>query len=205
MDEPKVVKNIIGGEHTIGQNKWALSLVRKFNADHAYLILESLNEKNEPVVMDFHLVVKKDSNEKKGDVVCRNISNKLEELKEIGESCSSYTWEVNHEQVLKLSQKVKEQKKLADEDKINYVYMGKSKISGGFASLAEDAQVSLGTTSDNASVDTLLREGHNCGSWAVAMAQDLGLPFRGNYVPFVAFIPRIDIMDEPDTKMCVIL
>lgn len=216
MEEKKDFANIIGGNHIINKDIWALSLVRKFNADHGYLIMEGISDDNQRIIMDAHLVVKTGSNEKKAKIIYRDISgnNKLQELQKIGQSCSSYTWNISRFQADTFVSLVQSEQQRADEDKINYVQFGPSKISGGFVSLPDDAKASLGNYSDNAFMDTLLREGHNCGSWAIAMVRALQLPFKGNYVPFIfSYIPPIDIDNghhdgdaEPDsTQNCLMM
>jgi hypothetical protein len=44
----------------------------------------------------------------------------------------------------------------------------------------------------------LLRDGHNCGSWAFAMVKALQLPFQGKYMPFIAFNPKEIIEGQHD-------
>lgn len=187
MNEQQEFKNLIGGKHTINQRIWALSLVRKFDADHAYLIMEGIGDDNQRIVMDAHLVVKKGSNDKKGDIVYRDISDRLEELQKIGISCSSYTWNISRFQVNTFDSLIQSEQQRAKENKINYVQFGQAKITGVFVSLADDEKASLG---DNPLIDALTRDGHNCGSWAVAMVRALQLPFKGNYMPFFFNRPK---------------
>lgn len=209
MNEPKEFTNLIGGEHTINQDIWALSLIRKFNADHAYLVMEGINSEQERIIMDAHLVQKK-SNPKMADIVYRDISERFDELQAIGQSCSAYTWNINRFQADALVTLIQSEQQRANEDKINYVEFGKAKITGVFVSLPEDAKASLG---DNASIDALMRDGHNCGSWAIAMVRKLELPFKGNYMPFLFVRPKSLIQDrhngdakEPDSQQkCLIM
>ena len=200
-------KNIIGGQHDIDQNIWALSLVRKEGADHAYLILEGIDEKGERIIEDMHLVVKKGTNGRKGEVVSRSTlyhpTFKLEDIIEVSSDCSSYTWNVNSAQVQKLKELVQSEKQRADKNEINYVLFGDPVLSGIVgASLDQmrstESKEALAKKSDNHSMDMLLRTGHNCGSWAIAMARALELQFRTSWLSFVAVYPAKEIQGAHD-------
>lgn len=182
------LRTIVGGQHLITPSRWALSLVRKANADHAYLILEGVDENNERFCMDAHLVVKK-TNERKADIVFRGIP--VNQLKEIGDSCHAYTWTLSKEAGETLITTIKSEKARADRNEINYVLAGKTQVNTFISnSLWNESKESLENHSQNASIEGLTRDGHSCCSWAISMVKSLGLPTPSSFTPFIVCVPR---------------
>jgi ribulose 1,5-bisphosphate carboxylase large subunit-like protein len=200
------LKNIIGGNIVLTEDYWALSLVRKENADHAYLILEGV-EQGERFIRDAHLVIKEDGNDKKADIIYREIS--IQKLQEVGANCSSYTWNISKPQAEALINLIQSEQQRAQNNEINYVLMGQSKLNNVFAHSAQSLNTEA-HSANNASIDMLTREGHNCHSWAIAMVRTIGLKFANHWTSFIAVIPRLEVQGthyadepEPDTKCLV--
>ncbi len=202
--ETKRVMNIIGGKHPLTQEKWAVSIVRKYKSpQHAYLILEGLNEKDARIVMDAHLMVKKGTDEQKGLVVFRQIS--VSDLEEVGNNCHSYTWGIRKEQGQALVALIESEAIRANNNEINYTLFGKAKFEGALsnsffsktsvAKLEQMKHSSVNSKSNyysHASCDMLLRGGHNCYSWAKAMIKAIQLEYPASierWSEFVAVIP----------------
>lgn len=235
-------QNVIGGHHVINQNVYALSLVRKFAAQHAYLILESINEQGEHVTHDAHLVVKEGTGNTKADIVYRVIE--LDQLMEVSEGCHSITWNISREQAEALLALIEAEQGRAENNLINYITLGKSKASGflGSASKASGSEASNDSIQDirvrinqeidglpedargkfeefqlkakfasMESVDMLLREGHSCISWAIAMIKAMQIDYDPGYFKTLVFVNPNTIVngnhngnDDPTTK-CVLL
>lgn len=207
------VRTMVGGQHLLTPNQWALSLVRNRDADHAYLILEGVDDKHTRVCMDAHLVVKK-SNDRKADIVLRGIT--VNQLKEVGEACHSYTWSISKAQAEQLITAIKAEKARADKDEINYVMAGKTLVNTFVSnSLWNESKESLENHSQNVSVDALTRAGHSCCSWAIAMIKSMHLPTPTNFTAFIACVPKDlvrgthngdEVLEEPTTiKPCSIM
>lgn len=201
-----VLNNLIGGKHKIsdeGGGLYALSLVRKFKKDHAYLILEGVIN-GERVVNEAHLVT---YDEKKAAIETPKLNMKskktVEYLNKIGKSCSCFTWNISHAQATKFLELVNAEM----EKDINYVLPGSTPISGIFASSnPEDKKM------DSVSVDSLARKGHNCCSWAIAMIETMGLTFTKSWFSFIAVVPHLEVRGQHNaddkhepTSSCLIM
>jgi len=150
--------NIIGGHHTLSKNDWVLSMVRKFGADHAFLVIEGIQD-NQYVAFDAHLVIKEGSQGRKGCIVLRKLalaqvesltqethslsatdhffeaikcdkSISLRELTNKGKGCSSMSWGISKEAVIACIALIEAFKVRGDQDKIDYIVTGKT-YSGG--------------------------------------------------------------------------
>jgi len=206
------MRNLIGNTHEITQNMWALSLVRKMEADHAYLILEGVDEEGGRATHDAHFVVKAGTNNKKGEVVFREYLS-ISKLREVAEGCHSYTWALEKAQVDRFIEIVR-----AEQVKdIDYVMGGKTNISGLFGASLEGAGSSeskeslVNSSLNNPSLDLLLRKGHNCGSWAVGVVQALGLKAPTSWLSCVIHVPRNEVKgthnadEEEPTTRCLMM
>lgn len=127
--------NLIGGNHMIDQNVYALSFVRKLAADHAYLILETIDENGARKTFDAHLVIKEGSGNTKADIVFREIS--LQNLGEVAEGCHSITWNISRLQSVALRALIDAEKARANQNLINYILFGKSSTSGFITSASK--------------------------------------------------------------------
>lgn len=211
--QPNQIRSVVGGQHLLDPNTWALSLVRKIEADHAYLIIEGVDDNQARICMDAHLVVKK-SNERKADIIFRGIT--FNQLKAVGEACHSFTWTLSKAQAEQLMASIKADKARADNDEINYVMAGKTLVNTFVSnSLWNESKVSLENHSKNVSIDALTREGHSCCSWAIAMIKSLHLSTPDNFTAFIACVPKDlvkgthngdEVLDEPTTvRRCIMM
>lgn len=202
------MKSIIGGDHCISKDVWALSLVCKLNKEHAYLILEGVDEKEQRIIRDAHLVIKDGTNNKKAKIIFRTIS--FEELKAAGAGCHRQTWDVSAtraEAFIKLVEAEQERD-------INYLLFGQAPVlAGTFVSMApaggyksvDDSKNNKSLAYVGHSCDMLHRpKGHNCVSWAKAMLKAMQLPVTGSWLSFIAEIPSLEVPKEPQTD-CLIL
>lgn len=173
------MKNLIGGKHIINEQCGALSLVRKKAKDkehHAYLILETVHGEDAKFY-DIHLVQSK-QDKTKASIIQREIT--VDDIMKVGEDCHSFTWNVNETQMQQLQELINSEIKRANEGKINYIKLGESKVSGKMGASLDNAHSTaskekLQTVSTNASMQALLRDGHNCYSWARGIVEALGL------------------------------
>lgn len=175
------VQNIIGGRHRISPRSGALSLVRKFDQAHAYLILEQY-EGDERVISDMHLVIKRETEKlpnKKADIVHRELD--VDDLLELGKKgLHSITWSVTQDQMKQLAELLKQEKKRVANNEIDYHVVGNALAAGLFGASLQAAQsesVRLWSVEhQKGSVsEYLLRRGHNCYSWAQGMAMNIGV------------------------------
>jgi len=151
--------NLIGGAHLLSNKKWVLSMVRKPDATHAFLVIEGMLA-NKYIAYDAHLVIKEGSNGKKGSIVFRQLalsqvesltqqtntpssaghylqsikcdkSVSLKELQNKGKGCSSMSWGISREQAIACIALIEAFKIRGEEDKIDYIVTGKT-YTGGF-------------------------------------------------------------------------
>lgn len=204
--------NIIGGRHIISEDSWALSLVRRLKKEHAFLIIEGIDD-GARYTFDAHLVVKEGSNNTKADIIYSEVE--VDKLIHIGEKCHSITWNISRAQAIALRALIEAEKARADAGKIDYVMLGGSKAGGVFASTLDASELNSVVKASQASVedkrmaidqaiealpdtprgkykaftlnasylstecvDLLLREGHNCCSWAVVMIQAIQIKYH---------------------------
>jgi hypothetical protein len=174
------MRSIIGN-NLIDDQIGALSLVRKFNAAHAYLILE-YKHKGEQSAEDIHLVVKRGTegdHPPKADIVYReNLS--FEQLHEVAAGCYSVTWSVTQEEIAKLRELVSSEQVRTANNSIDYHVVGNVSMAGLFgASLqavqSHDIHQWSQQNSKGSVSDYLLVNGHNCYSWAQAIVMNIGL------------------------------
>ncbi len=208
----KSFQNIIGGKHIISEDNWALSLVRRLGKEHAFLIIEGVDNGTR-YTFDAHLVVKDGSNNTKADIIYSEVE--VDKLLHVGEKCHSITWNISRAQAVALRALIEAEKARADEGRINYVMLGGSKAGGIFAASLDTSGLDGVITASQASVedkrrlveqaidelsetargkyqefklkasymslecvDLLLREGHNCCSWAVVMIQAIQIKYN---------------------------
>lgn len=205
-------RNMIGGNHLLSEEYGALSLVRKFGAAHAYLVLERVNE-GERLTVDVHLVVKhgtEDLPNQKGEIVYREIGFQM--LYDLSQGCHSVTWSIDTKQMEAFERLVKQEKKRADQDEIGYCVVGYAKGAGLFGSSLEQLKSesikewSIQHSHSSAS-EFLLKREHNCYSWAQAMVINLGFSPPTKWSECFAKDPRRviegardgDASEEPST------
>lgn len=180
MKRENHTRNLINPSHFISERQGALSLVRKLGADHAYLVLERLNRDGKRCIVDAHLVIKKGTEKQPrplGHVIYRAIT--LGDLMKLSMDCHSVTWGVSEDQMETFDEIVKAQQKQAAEDKIEYVVFGKAAAAGSSGASLEQFHSKVlkdwSVAHKKGSVsDYLLRKGHNCFSWAVAVVLNVG-------------------------------
>jgi len=180
MQQDNFQKSLIAGRDLISENQGALSLVRKFGAQHAYLVLERLKEGGQRYTVDAHLVIKQgteDAPRPLGDIVYREIT--LVDLMKLSEGCHSVTWGVSEDQMETFEKIIEDQQTRAAENKIEYLVFGKAAAAGLFGvSLQQSHSEALeawSVANKKGSVsDYLLRKGHNCYSWALSVVLNIG-------------------------------
>lgn len=190
------VANIIGGRHLIGSQLGALSLVRKLNEAHAYLILEQYHN-GEFFFNKMHLVIKRGTEEsanKKADVLQRSLT--LDEvLKLQSQGLYSVTWSVTQQQIQQLMTLFEQEIKRVANNEIDYHTVGNASTAGLFGASLQAAQSeslrlwSIAHHKGSAS-EYLLRRGHNCYSWTQAMAVAIGVNPPTHWHEFFAKDPR---------------
>jgi len=192
-----------------------------------------------------HLVVKEDTNDKKAKSVYKDIA--FEELKTIGEGCHSISYRIPRSKAIALMALVESEVERGDNDGINYILLGKSKVSGKFgdssaSTTSVDTEMSVervdnykkslekkmetyvkntpkffGQLTSTASyislecADALLRDGHSCVSWAIAMIKAMQLKYHESALSVFAMIPSLELKgkrdaDDPDpTTKCLLM
>lgn len=211
MENTNEIRNMIGGTHFINEEKWSLSLVRKLGQDHAYLILEGI-ENGSHVCIQAHLVIKDNTDNKKANIIYDSIG--CDKLKQLCQGCNSYTWQITKEQGQALIKMIKDEKAKSDRNEINYVLTGKTKLNTFFnASLTNDSNASVENKSRNVSVDALVVKGHSCCSWSIAMIETLKLPAPKSFSPVFVCVPKhiikgsynADRLEPETTARCSIM
>lgn len=165
--------NYIGGEHEISQEQGAISLVRRQNRTHAFLVVEYVDDKDEQQVYKIDFVLKEGSQDK-ANITCEAMS--LDDLCNLGTECYSTTWELSTIKREMLDEHVANEKARADRDEIDYQRVGDSPIAGSLGSSMTKAlspdrkEMQKGSSR---SCDPLVWKGHNCYSWAVAALRSI--------------------------------
>jgi hypothetical protein len=167
------------GEKEISKNNWVLSLVRKFDKDHAFLILEGINSDGSRCMKQAHLFIKEDSNNKKAIIVYKLIT--LESLRELSEGCKSISWDITKIQSKAVRALIRSEVDRGARGEIDYVITGNSKVNGLFGDSLEQSHLDESKNysaekTNNAAMYALLKSGHNCYSWAYAMVKAIQLP-----------------------------
>lgn len=156
-----------------------------------------------PVIYGISLWVKEGTQHKKARIEIEE-SLQEARLAEIGKDCSSYTWAITPLQAQILYCFSYLEKERGDKDQINYVLVGSTYWGKGAAffskssglesvskpivesnfynyknsivsrSMPDDVKANVLSVAEN-SKDSLLRDGHNCLSWAIAMLKTIHL------------------------------
>lgn len=189
-------------EFTFDEKHSILSLVRdaKGFKDHAYLILERLkngvkDKRREDIAI--HLKIKTGRQNKKAIIQSYEID--IRKLESIAQHQTAICYRINKEEERQLFELVENEKQRGDDDKINYQQMGKSQINGLLGKiLVEHGSVASkdfleNKSGNNSSMDSLLRDSHNCISWCYAMLEALGLKTPHNPTHLVVMVPSVDI------------
>ncbi len=202
--------NAVGGRYIIDENQGALSLVRKFGAAHAFLLLEGMMH-GKRHMLEIHLVIKEGTENKavpKADIIFWAID--IDRLKKLAAGCYHTSWAVTPEQIRALEMIVVEEQGRANRGEIDYFLPGKAPAAGFFgASLQQSRSEALrewSTQHKKGSVsDYLLRSGHNCYSWAASVVRAVGLNPPTSFVETFIKDPRRTIVGdaEPTTKCLV--
>jgi hypothetical protein len=135
MDQEKIsLKTIVGGMHIITNDIWALSLVRRLDKEHAFLLLEGVYE-GRRVAIRIDLKCKEGTNNTKAEIVSRELN--VPELIDLAADLHSITWNINTEQRKALQDLIEAEKLRSEAGLINYIMPGKSKVSGSVAASTE--------------------------------------------------------------------
>lgn len=165
------------GDKEITHEKAAISLVRKFDKDHSFLVLEKLDKQGNREMKQAHLFIKEDSNNKKAIIVYKDID--LDALKELSEGCHAITWTLDRDGANYFKSLVEFEVNRSAQGKIDYVITGNSKINGLFGDSLEQSNLDnakkQSEQTNNMYMASLLTHGHNCFSWADAMITALQL------------------------------
>ncbi len=216
----------------IDKENWALSLVRQDGDDHSFIVLEGVDAHGRLVLNEAHLAlkaiavahdgrVKRDKTQVQFDYV----STTEDKLKEFGKNCISETWKITKmekniiEMRIRAYQNLRMVKYRNDErQSYNYNLLGAPTLFGGSVGGSLDASGSnsikeqsiksgeksteSGAVSLGKSSLSVLREGHNCLSWAEELVRCVRPDFNKNSVvaKFVV-VPRIEL---PSSGCCIL-
>ncbi len=142
-------KTIVGGDHRIDDDLWAVSLVRRLGEEHAFLLLEGISDARR-FAIKIDLKCKPDSNNTKAEIVSREIN--IAELIHLGSNCHSITWTIDPKQRKDLLDLVEAEKLRGEAGLINYIMLGNSKVSGSVAGSAEASGLYASLNASQASV-----------------------------------------------------
>lgn len=179
----ETIYNWIGGRHFLNQNQCAVSLVLRKDGGHAYILIESLDERGHLKAFEAHLGTI--------DHIRSNIdtiNTNLERLKSIAENNKARTWDITRGEKNQLVDKILEDQEYYRTHEVPYVKVGTSKMSGfignaldGMGSKASkeksieknhqsllDHEGFFAGSAQNShdSIDAFLRRGPNCVAWA---------------------------------------
>ena len=210
VERGRHVYNVFGGHYFIHEEQGVLSLVRKFNAAHAFLVLESIMH-SQRHLLEIHLVIKNGTENTpipKADILFRNIS--VDRLKALAAGCHHASWAVTPEQMRALELIVVAEMSRSHRNEIDYFLAGNAPAAGFFgASLQQSKSEALrewSVQNKKSSVsDYLLGSGHNCYSWAKAVVQALGLNPPTSFVEAFIKDPRLTIGEEEPNTTCSLL
>lgn len=216
------MRNIIGAKHVITPDIWALSFVRRSGQDHCFLILEGVDHNNDLILkrIDFGYKeiqpIKYEGTKKiqdakfdvtYGQVYDRDIS--MAQLEKLGTNCIYKSWEITKDEKEKLDRWIKDYQKL---ENIKYNLAGKAKVGGMFGAsldvshLQETKQASIDAAEASAKKGSslgqvalaVLREGHNCTSWAIEAIRQIRPSFdEAHIIAKFVVIPQVEL---PSTK-----
>jgi hypothetical protein len=213
-------RSIFNDEHKLAEGEWILTLTRRNNSSHAFLILEGLDAKEEPIRKRAELAFKEIAPGKydplRTQIYCYDLSgDKLELMRRDQGDYVCRTF------ILNLSEKQRFDDKIeADQSReFRYNLGGHTKISGFLGTslassgsegarassvAAAERKVAEGggpsKASGHASLATL-EDGHNCLSWAEEAIRYVNpaLDPRGKFAKFVIAVPQIEL------TTCIIL
>jgi len=208
-ENSKLERNLIGGESFIGQRQGALSLVRKFKCKHAYLILEYLDKNNERISMQAHLFIDEETKNKRSPnakIYYKKLT--LKKLIDLSSESSqgklySVTWNINVDKMRLFDTIVTEQVARAKAGKIKYSEPGKAPMAGSIGTSLHASKLQAceewSTMKSRGSVSQyLLKNGHNCYSWAQAVAMQLDVKPPHTWLEFFIKDPtRVLHADKP--------
>ena len=204
--------NVIGGNQALNDSCCALSLVRNNGGNHAYLILEMI-EDGVRKTMKAHLLIKENSDDKKATIVHGPVSiDELVGMQAAG--LNSFTWGISRLQARAFVALVEAERERGDNDEIDYVIPGKTSIGGSCGRSLESLGAERSTQRSEeyldrfkarypdcsavqisvVSLDSLLREGHNCLTWAESMIKALQLPYCDRLGHVFAANPKMTIV-----------
>lgn len=213
-------RSVINDKRKLVEGEWVLSLVRRKNTAHAYLILEGLENKEVTIRKRAELAFKETA-PKKRDPLRTQIyyydltDDRLELMRRDQNDYLCKTFIITPEEKVRLDTKIE-----ADQDReIPYNLGGHTKSSGFFGASLASAGPSESRASSIASAEkkveggsssgyslghsslATLRDGHNCLSWAEETVCYLNpkLDPRGGFAKYVIAVPQLELTS------CVIL
>ncbi|MBA2653242.1 MAG: hypothetical protein H0U73_13400, partial [Tatlockia sp.] len=217
------MRNLISGDFELTPERWILSILRRKNGDHAFLILEGLDSENKRVISRAELGYRKD--EKSADLSDRSHYQiyftpqvNVELLRKTAEAKTFcyQSFSINTKQKDEFLATVQREVKSSAEQKLPYVTFGNQHaLAGGFfgssvervggqskkqASI-EANHSSLGHNNSvpflHETIDASLQRGHSCVSWASEKMQQ----FCPDYNPSLSSqlfitVPQIELPEE---------
>lgn len=171
-DEERIaLKTIVGGKHMISSDVWALSLVRRLDKEHAFLVLEGVYDGGR-VATRIDLKCKEGTNNTKAEIVTRELN--VTELIDLGADVYSITWNIDTEQRKALLDLIEAEKLRSQAGLINYITLGNSKAGGSVATSTEASglyashnasQVSIQESRENIDKQLKLMPEESAGRW----------------------------------------
>lgn len=183
--------SLISQYHSIDNTLWALSLVRKNNTEHAFLVLEGIDETNNEFIQEIHLTYKKDTPNVNTHAMIVDKRIDYDYLRSYAQNCHAYTWSITIAQANALIALTAMEKERAKNNELIYNIKGNTSTSAsigkslGSVGLMASKQSSVekiealcknhGSILSREFLRDLLVQGHSCYSWADAMVKAIQL------------------------------
>ena len=226
----KAMKNSINGTHDLTQDNWVVSIVRRKEGDHCFLILEGLGDQHERITLRAELgykVINQNSDPIEYDKTKAQIylnATPYDWLQRKASAKEFYyrTFEITREQKERLRVKIQ-----ADQAKeLTYVEFGnQNSLAGGFvgnslesvgSNEAKNASVAsnhaffkptnVSSASAHSSIDASLQRGYSCVSWAIETIHSIRHDYDSTALGLLFVnIPQWEVASEghePSTEGC---
>lgn len=205
-----MTKNFIGGKIELTANQSALSIVRKNRAEHAFLVLEAIDENGERLIYNAHLVKNETSNGTKALVVFKqNVS--VQELIAYAADCNAYTWPITQNEMTTVLELIQYELERAQANEINYLLGGKAsalasivgstqyltstqvsaeKVEACFKNIETKGNKLTSQVVSRESIRSLLVDGHNCLSWTIAIVKAININVPNDFTQCLVVNPK---------------
>lgn len=195
----------------VDKDIWALSIIRKENKNHAYIILEGLKD-NEPIAWEAHLFDSGvDTVQPKAGILFEVMDD--DKLYYVSKECNCMSWDFEANRFEELKNIIEIYQQSAEIKEINYQVYGDAitvgAVGGSLETFgSEDSRNNSVNNSNNSVSQYALRKGHNCYSWAVEVVSKLSFEVPQHWTGFFVSDPKRQIIGrkkvDNESQKCII-